>query len=279
MSDKLPILSYTSRFDIQMPNSISMVLQKMFKAVLIVLVGAVSIPLMGQSIHQDSNDSTISLSGIYYGKNLVVLNEGRSIKSVTVNGIRMHDTLVKTIFLIIDFELFNLKENAPVNIQIVYNKGKLAPVIANLSQIGQYPLMNSKLPRLVAKDIDGNSVNTDSLTGKVLVINTWFVGCVPCAKEMPALNTLVKKYKNNNVVFIALCLTPVKGIKDFLLNHVFDYPIIPETEGYCIDLKCISHPNNIVVNKKGEIVYFKSGYEPGVEIELSQEIEKQLLNN
>lgn len=57
-----------------------------------------------------------------------------------------------------------------------------------------------------AKDINGKNYSLESLKGKVIVINFWFVECKPCVMEMPELNKLVEKYENKDVVFLGLAI-------------------------------------------------------------------------
>ncbi len=57
------------------------------------------------------------------------------------------------------------------------------------------------------KDLDGDVYDDQFLRDKIVVLNFWFVRCAPCRKEMPELNNLYKKYKENErVVFLAICL-------------------------------------------------------------------------
>ena len=46
-----------------------------------------------------------------------------------------------------------------------------------------------------------NRIRTKDLKGKINVINFWFMKCAPCIAEIPALNTLVKKYKGKDINF------------------------------------------------------------------------------
>ncbi len=163
----------------------------------------------------------------------------------------------------------------PENFQEVPVKDLYA--LYKINRKDAYPLLNLKLPAFRGKDLSGKEINTNNMTGQVLVINTWFVGCMPCAAEMPELNKLVKKYEKQNVSFIAPCLTDSDKIKEFLLKKNFDYKIIPNSKEYCEKiLKCTGYPNNIVVNKKGEIVYFSSGYDDKIGTYLERVINKAL---
>jgi len=55
------------------------------------------------------------------------------------------------------------------------------------------------------KDQNGNTVTLAELKGKVVFINFWATWCPPCLAEMPSINKLYERHKNNSdVVFIML---------------------------------------------------------------------------
>src|SRR6185369_17780489 len=85
-----------------------------------------------------------------------------------------------------------------------------------------------QMPYLSLQTISGENIETKQLLGKIIVFNLWFTTCYPCIAEMPALNKLVREYKNKNVVFLGLS-TDSKEIleKQFFPKHKFDFIIIP----------------------------------------------------
>ncbi|MFC3928355.1 TlpA family protein disulfide reductase [Streptococcus caprae] len=54
-----------------------------------------------------------------------------------------------------------------------------------------------KAPELNLMDQDGNSVSLADYTGKKVYINFWASWCKPCLKEMPQLEKIYQKYKDN----------------------------------------------------------------------------------
>ena len=64
-------------------------------------------------------------------------------------------------------------------------------------------IVGTYLPSVVMEDISGKSMDTRSFLGKKTVINKWFIKCVPCIKEMPFLNHIMRKYPNLNYLSIS----------------------------------------------------------------------------
>ena len=58
------------------------------------------------------------------------------------------------------------------------------------------------LPAIDYKDLDGNMYTQQTIKGKILVLNFWFIGCTTCVAEMPDLNKLVDQYKSRRDVLL-----------------------------------------------------------------------------
>ena len=75
-----------------------------------------------------------------------------------------------------------------------------------------------KLPDLAFQDGDGKPKKLSDWRGKTVLVNLWATWCVPCRREMPALNTLQTKLEGPNFEVVAINIDtrdPEKP-KDFL---------------------------------------------------------------
>ena len=76
--------------------------------------------------------------------------------------------------------------------------------------------------------MDGSTVDTTALRGKIVVLNLWFINCPNCIEEIKVLNQLVDEYKSNNdVVFLAPAANSKVDLDKFLINNPFRYQVIP----------------------------------------------------
>ncbi|MCH7398766.1 redoxin domain-containing protein [Belliella sp. DSM 107340] len=81
----------------------------------------------------------------------------------------------------------------------------------------QGPEVGSMFPDFEYETLDGEKVALGSYSDKVVVINTWFVGCSGCKVEEPYLAKLTEEYKDNDsVVFIALAMSSPNKIQRYL---------------------------------------------------------------
>ena len=116
-------------------------------------------------------------------------------------------------------------------------------------------------PAFSVVDIGGNKYSSEKLDGKVLVLNFWFVACPPCIREIPELNQLVEKYKNEEVVFLAFARDSKSKLKKFLEKTRFDYNIVARSKWVAKVFNTHGWPTNIIVDKNGDIVFHKAGYD------------------
>ncbi len=109
-------------------------------------------------------------------------------------------------------------------------------------------------PYFDEKDVNGKSYSTSSLAGKVIVIKFWFLKCRPCLEEIPELNELARKFKNNpDVVFLAPATDEIPAVKRFLQRRQFGYTILPDSYNIHGDFKVAGYPTHLVINKSGNV--------------------------
>jgi thiol-disulfide isomerase/thioredoxin len=115
------------------------------------------------------------------------------------------------------------------------------------------------------KTIDQRSISSDDVKGKVVVINFWGVWCGPCVKEMPEIQELATKYKNDSdVVLLAFdSRDDLATVKKFIADRKYDFPVLI-ADSYGENLEKIndgaaSYPTTLFVDKKGKISFLKVG--------------------
>ena len=105
-------------------------------------------------------------------------------------------------------------------------------------------------------DADGKTQSTSDFAGKVIFINVWASWCPPCRAEMPDLEKLYQKMKDDDrIVFLFLNEDQDgnKGI-EYLSKNNFSMPFYKSTGGIPEEIFKSSLPTTVVINKAGEIV-------------------------
>jgi peroxiredoxin len=127
-------------------------------------------------------------------------------------------------------------------------------VISGMSD-WQNCIKGKEMPYLSLQTISGEKIETKNLKGKVIVINLWFTTCHPCIAELPALNKLVKEYKDKNVVFLGLSTDTKEMLDaDFFPKYKFDFKIIPGAGDIIEKIGHTGFPTTYIVDTKGRVI-------------------------
>jgi thiol-disulfide isomerase/thioredoxin len=82
----------------------------------------------------------------------------------------------------------------------------------------------------VLYDLQGNKHNLSESKGKVIFVNLWATWCPPCVGEMPGIQDLYNKFKNNDkVAFYIITDEPVEKAKEFISKRDYDFPVYSST--------------------------------------------------
>jgi thiol-disulfide isomerase/thioredoxin len=129
--------------------------------------------------------------------------------------------------------------------------GFFKPDVPQIKADGNY----SPAPDIQLYDIKNDSINLPDKKGKVVFINFWATWCPPCLAELPSINALYQKEKNNpNVVFITVDVDgDLPASTRFLQIKDYDFPVYKAPGAEQLYHEGI--PTTLVINKKGKIVF------------------------
>jgi thiol-disulfide isomerase/thioredoxin len=117
-----------------------------------------------------------------------------------------------------------------------------------------------RLPELTFQDREGKTTRLSDLRGRVVLVNLWATWCVPCRKEMPALDALEDKLGGPKFTVVAINLDtgdrakPRKFLDEIGVKHLSYYED-PSTNVFQ-DLKrygrtIIGLPTTVLVDRDG----------------------------
>ena len=117
-----------------------------------------------------------------------------------------------------------------------------------------------------AMDKDGKTVKLSDFKGKKVYVNMWASWCGPCMREIPELEKVYQKYKNNkDLVFLSITSpndaefknqSPQDKSKDVILKKAKElgatYPVLFDVnDRFIINYAIRSFPTHILINSDG----------------------------
>jgi len=106
------------------------------------------------------------------------------------------------------------------------------------------------------KGLDGSSVGSQHLAGKVVLLNFWATWCGPCKDEMPSLARLQSQFDSEQVrvVTVTTDVYP-EGIKQFLAHLGIHLPVLfDEDEELSRRFMVRGLPTTVLIDRDGHAV-------------------------
>ena len=111
-------------------------------------------------------------------------------------------------------------------------------------------------PPFLVTDLDGESISTAALKGKVVIVNFWATWCPPCRAEIPELVELQAKYKDRlQIIGVSVDedATP-QEVNAFAAKAGINYPVIMGKDIAKEYGGVPALPTSFVVNRDGGVV-------------------------
>lgn len=124
-------------------------------------------------------------------------------------------------------------------------------------------------PDFSGESLDGKTYNLSHLQGKVVVLTFWSTRCQICHSELPKLNQVAKRYKDQDVVFLALTMENQGKVEPYLRKNPFDFNIMPNSFGVFMKYADTDRSGNIsmgfpsyfLISRHGTIALKSDGWD------------------
>jgi len=128
----------------------------------------------------------------------------------------------------------------------------VAPTAALAAKVGK------PAPAFTLTTYDGETVSLESLRGRVVLLNFWATWCGPCNREMPQIDTYLRRHRNAPLSVYAVTVdneVPYDRLR--FLAETLAFPLIKKMKGGGYGV-LDGVPTNYVIDKAGVVRYAKS---------------------
>ncbi len=165
-------------------------------------------------------------------------------------------------------------------------KNRYAEIIKNQEYISEFKSTLQKLealqpgktaPTFAYEDMNGNTVTSEQLKGKVIYIDVWATWCGPCMREIPYLKQLDSELHNMDIAFVSISIDGDKDAWKKMVEkkELQGYQLYAEGEWQSSIIKDYAIqgiPRFILIDKEGKLVNANANRPSSEEI-----IKKQLI--
>ena len=139
--------------------------------------------------------------------------------------------------------------------------------------------VGAQFPAYEAMHLDGSKFDLASKRDKVLMLNVWATWCGPCREEIPELQALHDRYKDQGFEVIGVSVDDIaaEAVKSFADDRKMTYPVVIDAEGKIANMLQTSVlPSTVLLDREGRIVWKRFSIIMPNDKEVVQAIEKAL---
>lgn len=133
-------------------------------------------------------------------------------------------------------------------------------IIAHNNHLNANPIKPANY-KMSFTDQKGKKVSLEDLKGKVVFINFWATWCGPCIAEMPSVQKLYDKFKDNKD--FAFVILEAEGNKakaaKFMQNKKMTLPLYYPDGDFPAEFFRGSLPTTVILDKQGNIAHITEG--------------------
>ena len=105
------------------------------------------------------------------------------------------------------------------------------------------------------KSLDGQDFKMADAKGKVVFLNFWATWCPPCVAEMPSIQRLHEKLKDEEVVFLCISNEEASKVSRFVREKGFTFPIYTMHGALPAIYKTRGIPATFILSPNGKIAF------------------------
>ena len=118
---------------------------------------------------------------------------------------------------------------------------------------GVQPAKKTIAPAFALHTLDGSTLESDALRGKIIVLNFWATWCGPCKEEMPAMQRLQEAFPTTDLALLAVTADLQQdAIAAFAKGLGLSFPILlDDTKDVSAAFGVRGLPTTVIIDREG----------------------------
>lgn len=104
-------------------------------------------------------------------------------------------------------------------------------------------------------DLKGKTVKVEEWKNKVVVLNMWATWCGPCVAEIPSLQKLYEKTKDQNIVIALVSNEDQETVNEFIQKRNLSLPVYTLAKEPPEAFTSYAIPKTFIISPNGKIVF------------------------
>lgn len=106
------------------------------------------------------------------------------------------------------------------------------------------------------KNLNGKEVSLSDYRGRLVFLNFWATWCPPCRMEMPSMEKLYQRFKDDDFVMLAVDLRESqKIVKKFVDDYELNFTILLDSDGRIGDTYGVrAIPTTYLIDRQGRLI-------------------------
>lgn len=119
--------------------------------------------------------------------------------------------------------------------------------------------VGDRAPDYSAPLLSGEEVSLSEQRGRVVLVNIWATWCGPCRVEMPPIQQVYERYRDEGFSVLAVSVDAGPGhrekVRRFVEEYGLDFPVLLDPEGRVTRVfQTVGVPETFVLDREGRIV-------------------------
>ncbi|MDR0464307.1 MAG: TlpA family protein disulfide reductase [Treponema sp.] len=104
--------------------------------------------------------------------------------------------------------------------------------------------------------LGGENTSLSSFRGKVVILNFWATWCPPCREEMPSMESLYRRFKDEGLEIVAVdMMEDTETVSRFISNNGYTFPVMLDRLNRTGAVYGVSSiPVSFILDREGRII-------------------------